>query len=835
MPRFSLNFRPENVCLDVSRRICERQGTLCALLCGAKIQFGRTFMKTKVLLSFFLSLSMLGARGQGTAFTYQGRLNDGGSPATGYYDVQFTLYATNITGTAVAGPVTNSATAVSNGLFIATIDFGPGVFNGTNYWLDVAVRTNGAGAFTELTPRQLVTPTPYAIYSADAAVAGTANGVAAGSITAGDIAPGQVVKSLNGYSDAISFAPGPNIGLTASGNNLLISAVGLWTVNGNTGTTAGLNFLGTTDNQPLELRVNGKRALQLLPDNSTNNAPDIVGGSLSNAVSMGLLGDTISGGSWNTIGPASLFSSNNPYGEENPALDASYSTIAGGFLNQIQAGDTFSTIAGGAVNTVQSGAVESTIGGGYGNTILSNAAWSIIAGGTHHTVGSVNGFIGGGWENAIQTNSGYSAIGGGLFNGIQGNAGEAVIGGGYNNTLSGYYSVIGGGSLNMLGGNYSVIAGGQQNSNSASYGTIAGGQLNSVRTQYGVIGGGYNNTISNTPNIAGTIAGGYQNTMLGSGSIGGGAFNTIGTGPSCTIAGGYGNNIANGVDAATIGGGAYNTEGIDSTVIAGGRGNSAQGQFGTVGGGANNTAGGLGATVPGGQNNLATGVASFAAGNKSQATNDGAFVWSDISATNSFNSTSSNQFLIRASGGVGINTNNPSGAALNVAGLVRAGSFQGDGSGLTNVTGSLLGNYIFAYATSVQIASSPGIFQDILFNNTPILTGWTVNGGGDIYFCSQTGLYLVQYTAEAVTFSGGGVMFSLRANLNGLEIPGSEANGTVSSSGSTTPISKSFLVPVNSGNSLSLQFAVNNTPSQLQGGGNANVQPSASLTITRIQ
>ena len=29
---------------------------------------------------------------QGTAFTYQGRLNDGGSPATGNYDLTFALY-----------------------------------------------------------------------------------------------------------------------------------------------------------------------------------------------------------------------------------------------------------------------------------------------------------------------------------------------------------------------------------------------------------------------------------------------------------------------------------------------------------------------------------------------------------------------------------------------------------------------------------------------------------------------------------------------------------------------------------------------------------------------
>ena len=77
-----------------------------------------------------------------------------------------------------------------------------------------------------MNPRQPLTPTPYAIYSGNAAVAATANGVLPGSITAADIAPGQVLKSLNGFNDAVTFSSGPNIGITAAGNNLLISGPG---------------------------------------------------------------------------------------------------------------------------------------------------------------------------------------------------------------------------------------------------------------------------------------------------------------------------------------------------------------------------------------------------------------------------------------------------------------------------------------------------------------------------------------------------------------------------------------------------------------------------------
>ena len=44
---------------------------------------------------------------QGTAFTYQGRLIDGGSPANGSYDLRFAVYdSTNSPGMPIAGPLT---------------------------------------------------------------------------------------------------------------------------------------------------------------------------------------------------------------------------------------------------------------------------------------------------------------------------------------------------------------------------------------------------------------------------------------------------------------------------------------------------------------------------------------------------------------------------------------------------------------------------------------------------------------------------------------------------------------------------------------------------------
>ena len=52
--------------------------------------------------------------GQGTAFTYQGRLNDGGNPATGLYDLRFGLYDAASAGGQQGNLVTNKSRNVEN-------------------------------------------------------------------------------------------------------------------------------------------------------------------------------------------------------------------------------------------------------------------------------------------------------------------------------------------------------------------------------------------------------------------------------------------------------------------------------------------------------------------------------------------------------------------------------------------------------------------------------------------------------------------------------------------------------------------------------------------------
>src|SRR5262245_58365396 len=61
---------------------------------------------------------------QGTAFTYQGVLNVTGAPANGTYDLTFALYISSSGPGQVGNSLTNVATPVNNGLFIALLDFG---------------------------------------------------------------------------------------------------------------------------------------------------------------------------------------------------------------------------------------------------------------------------------------------------------------------------------------------------------------------------------------------------------------------------------------------------------------------------------------------------------------------------------------------------------------------------------------------------------------------------------------------------------------------------------------------------------------------------------------
>src|SRR5262249_50376206 len=111
------------------------------------------------------AVSSLFAAPLGSMFSYQGRLTDDGAPATGSYDLQFTLFGAQSGGAALAGPLTVEDTPVTNGLFTVSLDFGATAFNGDARWLEIGVRPGAStGNFTTLSPRQPLLPAPYALF-----------------------------------------------------------------------------------------------------------------------------------------------------------------------------------------------------------------------------------------------------------------------------------------------------------------------------------------------------------------------------------------------------------------------------------------------------------------------------------------------------------------------------------------------------------------------------------------------------------------------------------------------------------------------------------------------
>jgi hypothetical protein len=101
----------------------------------------------------------------GSAITYQGRLERNGIPVNGNCNLIFKLYDASSTGTQIGTTLTLSNQTLTEGLFVGSLDFGPGAFNGQARWLDIQVQGPGDGGFTLLTPRQAVSPAPYALYS----------------------------------------------------------------------------------------------------------------------------------------------------------------------------------------------------------------------------------------------------------------------------------------------------------------------------------------------------------------------------------------------------------------------------------------------------------------------------------------------------------------------------------------------------------------------------------------------------------------------------------------------------------------------------------------------
>lgn len=143
---------------------------LTAFLEVRKIMSKKILLK-RFLISFVFAALMASATfAQGTGFNFQGRLNDGTSPANGRYDLQFRLFDALVGGNPIGSLVSRPNTVLVNGVFSVTLDFGAAAFNNPNsIFIEIGIRPNGSSnAFTILGPRQQLTAVPFAVRAANA-------------------------------------------------------------------------------------------------------------------------------------------------------------------------------------------------------------------------------------------------------------------------------------------------------------------------------------------------------------------------------------------------------------------------------------------------------------------------------------------------------------------------------------------------------------------------------------------------------------------------------------------------------------------------------------------
>lgn len=434
---------------------------------------------------YFLLFTVLAAPLMAAPITYQGQLQQSGQLVDGTeVPLSFQLFATEA-GDDSLGDAIPKVVTPQNGLFQVELDFGAGAFDGSPRFLEILV--NG----TPLGERQAVVATPQALI---------ATTTVAGAIGTSQINATEVQRRVTANCQASQYIQTVN----EDGTVVCGSEPPSWRLDGNAGTSSAANFLGTTDNQPLELRTANVRSLRIEPSAELfEDLPvttNVIAGSRANEVTPGVRGATISGGGA-PAGSNDLSSVAAP----NRVTDH-YGTVGGGYNNQ--AGDaegttsdrSFATVGGGLENKASGS--RSTIGGGGNNA--ANSDFSTISGGVNNTASGFGSTVGGGSSNLAANN--FGTVGGGQFNttasfwstvagGFANNANgiSSAVGGGEYNSASGFISSVGGGEFNAATGNLSAIGGGSGNAATGLRSTIGGGSGNTASGNFATVGGGEGN------------------------------------------------------------------------------------------------------------------------------------------------------------------------------------------------------------------------------------------------------------------------------------------------------------------------------------------------------
>lgn len=200
----------------------------------------------------------------------------------------------------------------------------------------------------------------------------------------------------------------------------LSTELNTWKINGNAGTNPGIHFIGTSDNQPLTLRVNnikaglidannrnvllGTRAAFNLAASSSYNT--ILGDSASYAITGIATGNTVIGFRANAISPSSFYNTaiGIEAGKNNTGHWTTFIGESTGMNNQAL-GNVFIGSKAGRANTTGYGTFVGDNAGRENTTGIENSYFGYFAGQLSN--GSYNSFLGSG-AGANNTTGGYN-------------------------------------------------------------------------------------------------------------------------------------------------------------------------------------------------------------------------------------------------------------------------------------------------------------------------------------------------------------------------------------------------------------------------------------------
>jgi hypothetical protein len=361
---------------------------------------GRGLRRVRLLLACLavaLSCALV-VRAQATTFTYQGRLTDGSTAASGTYQMQFALFDAESAGTQIGTTQTNATVSVANSVFTVQLDFGAAAFPGANRYLEISVKRPPDTAYATLIPRQELTSAPYAIQSLNAMTATNAtqlNGLPASQyVLSGDTRLSDARPPAAGSTNYIQNATSPQ-----AESNFNISGDG----------TAGGTLTGDVVSATTQYKIGGSAVLSVTGTNNTFTGVGAGGANIS-GTDNSYFGRSAAGGS-ETGNHNSFFGAN--AGVFNTTNDNSFLGSQAGLATTSGAGNSFFGRSTGIANTEgadnaffgrRAGANNTT---GAGNTFIGTLT------GAGNLSGSNNTLIGNGANTTANNLTNATAIGAG--------------------------------------------------------------------------------------------------------------------------------------------------------------------------------------------------------------------------------------------------------------------------------------------------------------------------------------------------------------------------------------------------------------------------------------